>query len=99
VSSKQPPSRLSDRGTLHPPGAGPPALQLGQGDENPVVVTESLRISPELVALPHLVTVGLIDVTVNELRRLFHALILDPGRRVADVIAWSIYRRRHQRRS
>ncbi|GAA3924041.1 hypothetical protein Aau02nite_22250 [Amorphoplanes auranticolor] len=38
----------------------------------------------------------LIDITVNELRRLFHALILDPARRVANVIAWSIYRRRHQ---
>jgi len=39
---------------------------------------------------------GLIAITVNELRRLFHALVIDPVRRVADVIAWSIYRRRHQ---
>jgi hypothetical protein len=39
---------------------------------------------------------GLIAITVNELRRLFHALVMDPVRRVADVIAWSIYRRRHQ---
>jgi SRSO17 transposase len=39
---------------------------------------------------------GLIAVTVNELRRLFHALILEPARRVCDVIAWSIFRRRHQ---
>jgi SRSO17 transposase len=39
---------------------------------------------------------GLIDITVNELRRLFHALILEPARRVADVIAWSIFRRQHQ---
>lgn len=39
---------------------------------------------------------GLIAITVNELRRLFHALVIDPIRRVADVIAWSIYRRRHQ---
>ena len=39
---------------------------------------------------------GLIAITVNELRRLFHALVIDPARRVADVIAWSIYRRRHQ---
>lgn len=38
----------------------------------------------------------LIAITVNELRRLFHALIIDPARRIADVIAWSIYRRRHQ---
>jgi len=33
---------------------------------------------------------------VNELRRLFHALIIEPDRRIADVITWSIYRRRHQ---
>ena len=39
---------------------------------------------------------GLIAVTVNELRRLFHALVIEPARRIADVIAWSIYRRRHQ---
>jgi SRSO17 transposase len=39
---------------------------------------------------------GLIAITVNELRRLFHALVIEPARRVADVIAWSIYRRRHQ---
>ncbi|GAA2714130.1 hypothetical protein Apa02nite_094530 [Actinoplanes palleronii] len=39
---------------------------------------------------------GLIAITVNELRRLFHALIISPARRVADAIAWSIYRRRHQ---
>jgi SRSO17 transposase len=39
---------------------------------------------------------GLIAVTVNELRRLFHTLILEPARRVCDVIAWSIFRRRHQ---
>ena len=39
---------------------------------------------------------GLIDITVNELRRLFHALIIEPARRVPDVIAWSIFRRRHQ---
>ena len=39
---------------------------------------------------------GLIAITVNELRRLFYALVIDPIRRVADVIAWSIYRRRHQ---
>ncbi|KOX07697.1 hypothetical protein ADK66_19030 [Micromonospora sp. NRRL B-16802] len=39
---------------------------------------------------------GLIPITVNELRRLFHALIIEPARRVGDVIAWSIVRRRHQ---
>ncbi len=39
---------------------------------------------------------ALIDITVNEVRRLFHALILEPARRVCDIIAWSIFRRRHQ---
>jgi SRSO17 transposase len=39
---------------------------------------------------------GLVAITVNELRRLFHALIIEPTRRVADAITWSIYRRRHQ---
>jgi hypothetical protein len=39
---------------------------------------------------------GLIAITVNELRRLFHALVIDPTRRIANVIAWSIFRRRHQ---
>ncbi|MBB3095713.1 SRSO17 transposase [Actinoplanes campanulatus] len=41
-------------------------------------------------------TQGLIPITVNELRRLFHALIIEPARRIADVIAWSLFRRRHQ---
>ena len=39
---------------------------------------------------------ALIDITVNELRRLIHAPVLEPARRIADVIAWSLYRRRHQ---
>jgi hypothetical protein len=39
---------------------------------------------------------GLIAITVNELSRLLHALIIDPARRAADVIAWSLFRRRHQ---
>ncbi|MGC4851794.1 IS701 family transposase [Micromonospora sp. DT15] len=39
---------------------------------------------------------GLIPITVNELRRLFHALVIEPARRVGDVIAWSIFRRQHQ---
>jgi SRSO17 transposase len=39
---------------------------------------------------------GLIAITVNELRRLFHALVINPARRTADAIAWSIYRRQHQ---
>jgi hypothetical protein len=39
---------------------------------------------------------GLIVITVTERRRLFGALVSEPLRRVAEVIAWSIYRRRHQ---
>ena len=38
----------------------------------------------------------LIAITVNELRRLFHALIIEPDRRIADVTTWSIHRCRHQ---
>jgi hypothetical protein len=39
---------------------------------------------------------GLIPITVNELRRLFHDLTIKPAARFATVIAWSIFRRRHQ---
>ncbi|TWJ28710.1 SRSO17 transposase [Micromonospora sagamiensis] len=40
--------------------------------------------------------VGLIPLTVNELRHLFHVLIIEPTRRRADPLLWSIRRRRHQ---
>ncbi|GAA2908205.1 hypothetical protein Acy02nite_90840 [Actinoplanes cyaneus] len=39
---------------------------------------------------------GPIAITANELRRLFHALVIEPARGSADAIAWSNYRRRHQ---
>jgi SRSO17 transposase len=39
---------------------------------------------------------GLIPITVNELRRLFYALIIRPAERITTVITWSIFRRRHQ---
>ncbi|MFI5938053.1 hypothetical protein [Actinoplanes sp. NPDC051494] len=42
------------------------------------------------------VPVGLIAITVNKLRRLFQALIIDPARHVADPVVRSIFRRRHQ---
>jgi hypothetical protein len=42
---------------------------------------------------------GLIAITVNELCRLFHALVIDPARRIADVITWSIYLCRYQDRA
>jgi SRSO17 transposase len=39
---------------------------------------------------------GLIPITVNELRRLFHDLVIKPVASIAAVIAWSVFRRRHQ---
>ncbi|WP_207786361.1 hypothetical protein [Micromonospora globispora] len=41
----------------------------------------------------------LIPVTVNELHRLFNALVIEPSRRHADQLKWSIWRRRHQARA
>ncbi|SKW95300.1 Transposase (fragment) [Mycobacteroides abscessus subsp. abscessus] len=41
----------------------------------------------------------LITLTVNEFRRLFIALVLQPLHAVADVLAWSTWRRRHQTRA
>ena len=38
----------------------------------------------------------LIMLTVNEFRRLFEALLLRPLHAVADILAWSRWRRRHQ---
>ncbi|WP_343447794.1 IS701 family transposase [Micromonospora schwarzwaldensis] len=43
--------------------------------------------------------VGLIPLTVNELRHLFHVLIIEPTRRLCDPLLWSIRRRRHQARA
>ncbi|MEV1159508.1 hypothetical protein AB0J27_29350 [Micromonospora chokoriensis] len=56
------------------------------------------RVSPEAAGLPvggQRRTPGLrreevshlIPITVNELRRLFHALVIEPTRRVGDTIA------------
>ena len=42
---------------------------------------------------------GLIDLTVNEFRRLFDALLLTPRRTMATLLAWSAWRRRHQARA
>jgi len=41
----------------------------------------------------------LIPLTVNEFRRLFIALLLRPLHAVADILAWSTWRRRHQARA
>ena len=41
----------------------------------------------------------LITLTVNEFRRLFVALLLRPLHAVADILAWSTWRRRHQARA
>ncbi|WP_328426522.1 IS701 family transposase [Micromonospora sp. NBC_00389] len=43
--------------------------------------------------------IGLIPLTVNELRHLFHVLIIEPARRRTDPLHWSIRRRRHQARA
>jgi SRSO17 transposase len=42
---------------------------------------------------------GLLPLTVNELRHLFHVLIIEPTRRHTDALLWSIRRRRHQARA
>jgi SRSO17 transposase len=42
---------------------------------------------------------SLITLTVNEFRRLFITLLLRPLHAVADILAWSIWRRRHQARA
>jgi SRSO17 transposase len=39
---------------------------------------------------------ALIALTVNEFRRLFDALLLRPLHAVADILAWSTWRRKHQ---
>jgi SRSO17 transposase len=39
---------------------------------------------------------GLIDLTVNEFRRLFDALLLSDRRTTTSLLAWSTWRRRHQ---
>jgi SRSO17 transposase len=41
----------------------------------------------------------LIPLTLNELRRLFNILIIEPTRRRSDPLLWSIRRRRHQARA
>ena len=42
---------------------------------------------------------GMIPLTVNEFRRLFVALLLRPLHAVADILAWSTWRRKHQARA
>ena len=42
---------------------------------------------------------SLITLTVNEFRRLFVALLLRPLHAVADILAWSTWRRKHQARA
>ncbi len=41
-------------------------------------------------------SITLITLTVNEFRRLFDALLLRPLHTVADILAWSAWRRKHQ---
>jgi hypothetical protein len=42
---------------------------------------------------------GLIELTVNEFRRLFDALLLQTGHTIRTLLAWSRWRRRHQARA
>lgn len=42
---------------------------------------------------------GLIDLTVNEFRRLFDALLLGGTPTIDTLLAWSHWRRRHQARA
>ena len=42
---------------------------------------------------------GLIPITVNELRKLFDALLLRPNHSPERLHQWSIWRRRHQARA
>ena len=42
---------------------------------------------------------SLITLTVNEFRRLFLSLLLRPLHAVADIMAWSTWRRKHQARA
>ena len=42
---------------------------------------------------------GLIEITINELRRLFDALVLRPALTTATLLTWSTWRRKHQARA
>jgi hypothetical protein len=42
---------------------------------------------------------GLIPITVNELRRLFDALLLRPNNNPQRLQQWSLWRRQHQARA
>jgi SRSO17 transposase len=42
---------------------------------------------------------GLIELTVNEFRRLFDAVVLGARRTLVSLLAWSTWRRRHQARA
>jgi hypothetical protein len=55
-----------------------------------LVVTTANQRRTDTIAYP------LIALTVNEFRRLFDALLLRPLHTVADILAWSRWRRKHQ---
>ncbi|NMI02334.1 IS701 family transposase [Pseudonocardia acidicola] len=42
---------------------------------------------------------GLIALTCNEIARLLNRLVIEPARRLADPLAWTDWRRRHQHRA
>ncbi|MGI5175092.1 hypothetical protein ACQEVZ_01980 [Dactylosporangium sp. CA-152071] len=47
-------------------------------------------------AATHTPATDLIDLTVNEIRRLLNALAIHPTRDLAHRLRWSQWRRRHQ---
>jgi len=47
----------------------------------------------------HPAPTGLIPITLNELHRLFDALVIAATATIQDVLKWSIWRRRHQARA
>jgi hypothetical protein len=60
-----------------------------------VTTTACRRAEPSIENAP----TALIMLTVNEFRRLLVALLLQPLHAVADILAWSRWRRRHYDRA
>jgi hypothetical protein len=58
-------------------------------------LTATATVERESQPTPH----GLIPLTVNELRRLFDALLLRPKRTIQRILDWSNWRRQHQARA
>ena len=88
---KASPASTSTRSAAGPPGtAGPPS---------PCSPTPSSPSPPPSNATTHRHPAGLIELTVNEFRRLFDALLLAAKHTIDTLLAWSRWRRRHQARA